>query len=191
MGSTLIKEKVGKGIVGKRGVARGYDLIYYGHDTLKRVAEEISDIDGDIIGLIDSMYNVMYRSKGIGLAAPQVDVSKRLVILDIEEEGKSLSMELVNPVIRESSDMKGPYDEGCLSVPGISQDVVRPIEILVAGIDRDGKEVECEAKGLLARVIQHEIDHLNGVLFIDHLDDYLRNELRPELKKIKKLNRKA
>lgn len=177
----------------EQGVARAHDLIYYGHDTLRKVAEEIGDVNGEIISLIDSMYNVMYRSKGIGLAAPQVDVSKRLFILDISEEegGKGVSLELINPVIRESSDKEGPYNEGCLSVPGIWEEVTRPLEILVTGVDREGNEVEYEAKGLLARVMQHEIDHLNGILFVDRIEDYIRNELRPELKKIKKLNHRT
>jgi len=177
----------------EKGVARTHEIIYYGHDTLRKVAEEIGDVNGEIISLIDSMYNVMYRSKGIGLAAPQVDVSKRLFILDISEEegGRGVSLELINPVIMESSEQEGPYNEGCLSVPGIWEEVTRPLEILVAGVDREGNEVEYEAKGLLARVMQHEIDHLNGILFIDRIEDYIRSELRPELKKIKKLNRRA
>jgi peptide deformylase len=167
-----------------------HDLIYYGHDTLKKIAEEVSNIDGELIQLIDNMYNVMYRAKGIGLAAPQVGVSKRLFVIDVEDDG-NVTLELFNPVIREFSKEEEPYEEGCLSVPNIMHDVVRPIEIVVSGIDRNGKEVEIEAGGLVARVIQHEIDHLNGILFIDHLEDYVRNELRPELKKIKKLNKRS
>jgi peptide deformylase len=98
-------------------------------------------------------------------------------------------MTLVNPVIKEFSSREEPYEEGCLSLPGIAKEIVRPEEILVSGIDRDGNEIEIEAGGLLARVIQHEIDHLNGVVFIDRLEDYEKNELRPDLKKIKKLNK--
>ena len=166
-----------------------HELIYYGHDTLKKVAREIMNIDGELLQLIDSMYNVMYRAKGIGLAAPQVDVSKRLFILDIENDNKQITLEMLNPVIKEFSGKWESYEEGCLSVPGISKEVVRSVEILLSGVNRDGKEVELEAGGMLARVIQHEIDHLNGILFVDHLEDYMRKELRPELKKIKKMNR--
>ena len=166
-----------------------HELIYYGHETLKKVAEEVMNIDGGLIKLIDAMYNVMYRAKGIGLAAPQVDESRRIIILDLEERD-NLTMELINPVIKSFSDTIEPYEEGCLSVPGLTGDIIRPVEILVSGINRDGKEVEFEADGLLSRVIQHEVDHLNGILFIDRLEDYARSELRPDLKQIKKLNRR-
>jgi len=167
------------------------DLIYYGHDTLKKTAHEVTAINQDIVDLIDGMYEVMRRAKGIGLAAPQVNVSSRVIILDIEaERDKRIAMELINPVIKEFSDREESREEGCLSVPGIWREVVRPSELLVSALTRDGKEIEFEASGLLARVIQHEIDHLNGVLFVDRLEDYIRNELRPELKKIKKLNKR-
>ncbi len=166
------------------------DLIYYGHDTLRKVAEDVTNIDGELIDFIDSMFNVMYRAKGLGLAAPQVDRSRRIVTLDIDDNKKNIVMELINPVIREFSNKEEPYEEGCLSVPGIMGEVVRPVEIVVSTLNRDGKEIEFEAGGLLARVIQHEVDHLNGILFVDHLEDYKRNELRPELKKIKKLNKR-
>ncbi len=166
----------------------GNQLVYYGNETLKQVAEEVQNIDGELVELIDNMYNVMYRERGIGLAAPQVDVPRRLLILDIEEyEGPSMTV--INPVIREFSDETEPYEEGCLSIPGIAKDVIRPTEILIAGLDRDGNEFEMEATGLLARVLQHEVDHLNGILFIDRLEDFERKELLPDLKKIKKMNR--
>ncbi|MBP7735381.1 MAG: peptide deformylase [Spirochaetes bacterium] len=167
------------------------DLIYYGHDTLRKIAEEVTTIDGALIDFIDTMFNVMYRAKGLGLAAPQVDRSRRVVTLDIDDNKKNIVMELINPVIKEFSKKEEPYEEGCLSVPGIMGEVVRPVEISVSALNRDGKEIEFEAKGLLARVIQHEVDHLNGILFVDHLEDYRRNELRSELKKIKKLNTRS
>ena len=172
-----------------QNVSVGHELVYYGHETLKKIAENINNIDGELIRLIDSMYNVMYRARGIGLAAPQVDVSRRLIILDIEDR-ENISMEIINPVIQEFSERQEPYEEGCLSVPGITREIVRPSQIQVTGVNRDGKDVRFEAAGLLARVIQHEVDHLNGILFIDRLQDFERSELRPELKKIKKLNRK-
>jgi peptide deformylase len=174
----------------KKEVPMAIDLIYYGHDTLRKVAEEVMDINGELIDFIDSMFNVMYRAKGLGLAAPQVDRSRRVLTLDIDDNKKNIVMEMINPVIREFSKKEEPYEEGCLSVPGIMADVIRPVEIAVTALDRDGREMELEAKGLLARVIQHEVDHLNGILFIDRIEDFKRNELRPELKKIKKLNKK-
>ncbi|MCP4134381.1 MAG: peptide deformylase [bacterium] len=166
-----------------------YQLVYYGNDTLKKVAEEIENIDGELIELIDSMNEIMHKEKGIGLAAPQVDVSRRLIVIDLEEYKGDIKA-IINPVVKEVSDATEPYDEGCLSVPGVTKEIIRPSEILVTGVSTDGKEIELEADGLFARVLQHEIDHLNGVLFIDYLEDYLRNELRPELKKIKKMNKK-
>lgn len=165
-------------------------LIFYGHETLRKIAEEVSNIDGDLVRLIDSMFNVMYREKGVGLAAPQVDVSKRIIVVDPDERGQGGPLELINPVIRESSKNEEPYDEGCLSVPGIMAEVIRPESVLVTGRNRDGKDVELEASGFLARIIQHEVDHLNGILFIDRIEDHVRNEMRPELKKVKKLNKK-
>jgi peptide deformylase len=163
-------------------------LVYYGNETLKKVAREVRNIDGEIIDLIESMFNVMYRSHGIGLAGPQVDEPKRLLVVDIEERnGPTLA--LINPVIKESSSEIEPYEEGCLSLPGITKEIVRPSSILISGITPDEKEIEFEADGLLARVLQHEIDHLNGKVFIDHLEDFERNELRAQLKKIKKLNK--
>ena len=133
------------------------DLVYYGHETLRKIAEEVSNIDGELIDFIDSMFNVMYRAKGLGLAAPQVDRSRRVVTLDIDDNKKNIVMELINPVIREFSKKEEPYEEGCLSVPGIMGEVVRPVEISVSALNRDGKEIEFEAGGLLARVIQHEV----------------------------------
>ncbi len=165
-----------------------YNLVYYGNDTLKAVADEVKNIDGEVNELIDSMYNVMYKEKGIGLAAPQVDVSKRLIVVDIENyNGPALT--IINPVIKEFSSEEVPYEEGCLSLPGINSEIIRPEKILLAGITPEEKEIELEADGLLARVLQHEIDHLNGKVFIDHLDDYVRKELKSQLKKIKKMNR--
>jgi len=165
-----------------------YNLVYYGNQTLREEAEEVSNIDQETRSLIDTMFNIMYTSKGIGLAAPQVDVSKRVFVLDIEMYGGP-RMALINPRITSNSSEEEPYDEGCLSLPDITGKVHRPSQISLIGITPDEREVKLEAEGLLARVIQHEIDHLNGILFIDHLEDYQRKELTSELKKIKKINR--
>jgi peptide deformylase len=165
-----------------------YKLVYYGSETLRSVADQVKNINGEVNELINSMYNVMYKEKGIGLAAPQVDVSKRLIVIDLESyDGPALT--IINPVIKEFSSGEVPYEEGCLSLPGISKEIIRPEKILLTGVTPDEKEIELEAEGLLARVLQHEIDHLNGKVFIDHLEDYIRKELKPQLKKIKKMNR--
>jgi peptide deformylase len=111
-------------------------------------------------------------------------------VIDIESY-KGPSLALINPEIIRASEEKTPYDEGCLSVPGISAEIMRPREISVKAITPEGKEISFDADGMLARVIQHELDHLNGKLIVDHLEDHVRRELTPELKRIKKLNKKS
>lgn len=164
-------------------------LVFYGNETLASVAEPVENIDGSIASLIDEMFKIMYKEKGIGLAGPQVDFGKRIFVVDTGET-KSQKFAIINPVIKERSDKLEPYEEGCLSVPGINADVIRPESILLGGFTREGKEVEIEANGLLARVFQHEYDHLEGILFIDRIEKYIRDEMKTELKKIKKLNKK-
>lgn len=165
-----------------------HKLVYYGNETLRKAANEIENINQEIIDLIDVMYNIMYTNKGIGLAGPQVDISKKIITIDIEDYNGPRIV-LINPEIIAKSDQIVPYEEGCLSLPGISEEVLRPSSITVKGITPDEKEVKIDAEGLLARVLQHEIDHTNGIVFIDHLEDHIRRGLRPELKKIKKLNK--
>jgi peptide deformylase len=166
-----------------------YGLVYYGNKTLASTAEKVKNIDDKIINIIDNMFEIMYKEKGIGLAAPQINLNKRIIVVDINDENKN-KIALINPEIVFFSDTLIPYEEGCLSLPGLNADVVRPTSIVVKGISPAGKTLEYEASGLFARVIQHEIDHLDGVLFIDRIEKYLKNELRSELKKIKKLNEK-
>ncbi len=163
-------------------------LVYYGNSTLASVAQKVENIDDSIISLIREMSDIMARERGIGLAAPQVDVGKRIIMVDTGE-GKSGRVVLINPQIEKFSDTLEPYEEGCLSVPNIFTDVVRPAEIFIRGITPAGKETEFEAFGLMARVLQHEVDHLDGILFIDRVEKYIRDEYKSELKKIKKLNR--
>jgi peptide deformylase len=165
-----------------------YNLVYYGNETLAAVAEPVDNIDGTIASLIDDMFKIMHREIGIGLAAPQIDLGKRVIVVDTGE-GPGTKMALVNPVIKEKSESTEPFDEGCLSLPGINADVTRPSSILISGFNRDGKEVEFEADGLIARVLQHEVDHLDGIVFVDRIEKYRRDELRSQLKRIKKMNR--
>jgi peptide deformylase len=165
-----------------------YKLVYYGNETLASVAEAVDNIDGAVASLIDEMFKIMHREIGIGLAAPQIDLAKRIIVVDTGE-GPGTKMAMVNPVIKGKSDSTEPFDEGCLSLPGINAEVIRPSGILISGYNRDGKEVEFEADGLIARVLQHEMDHLDGIVFIDRIEKYRRDELRSELKRIKKMNR--
>lgn len=166
------------------------NLVYYGKDILSQVAEDVQDIDDEVISTIDSMFKVMYKEKGIGLAGPQVDLNKRIIVIDPGDDARH-KIALINPVILESSDKTEPYEEGCLSLPGLNADVIRPSEILLRAVNVKGKNVEIEAGGIMARVIQHEIDHLNGILFIDRIEKFVRDEMKSELKKIKKMNVKT
>jgi peptide deformylase len=165
-----------------------HKLVFYGNKTLRSVAQEITQVTQEIRDLTDEMFTIMHKEQGIGLAAPQIDVPLQLLVIDIRSN-KGPMMALINPKITAFSDETGGYEEGCLSLPGITADIIRPVSIQVEGIAINEKLVKFEASGLLARVLQHEIDHLNGKLFIDYLEDYKRKELSSQLKKIKKLNR--
>ena len=165
-----------------------YNLVYYGNSTLASVAETVKDIDDNIIDIINNMFEVMYREKGVGLAAPQIDLNKRIIVVDPDGEMRN-KVALINPEIVSFSDTATPYEEGCLSLPGLNADVVRPAEIVVKGLSPAGDIVKYEASGLFARILQHEIDHLDGILFIDRIEKYMKDEFRAELKKIKKLNK--
>lgn len=137
----------------------------YGDPVLRKVADAVTDIDASLAALAESMLITMYAEPGIGLAAPQVGVSKRFFVYDLGEDPRTI----VNPVIQES-DGEWWYTEGCLSVPGLSWEICRPKQIHVTGFDLDGNEVSVEADELEARLFQHELDHLDGVLLVDHLD---------------------
>lgn len=164
------------------------NLIYFGHETLRRHASLVEEFDRDLEKLTRSMFAVMKRNNGIGLAAPQIDISRKIVTIDLTsyDAGKHI---FINPEIVWFSDRKGPYDEGCLSIPGIFEEVYRPTEIVLQAYDLKGKEIELKADDVLARVIQHEVDHLNGVLFTDYLEEYVKKEYTRELKKIKRMNK--
>ncbi len=151
-----------------------YSVRIFGDPVLRAVASEVTDIDGRLVKLADDMLATMYAEPGIGLAAPQVGVQRRLFVYDIGDGPQTI----VNPVITESEGEWG-YIEGCLSVPGLSWEIVRPKQVHVTGRDLDGNEVSLEADELLARLIQHELDHLDGVLLLDHLEaDQRRDALR-------------
>jgi len=152
----------------------------YGDPVLRRKAEPVNALTPEIQQLIDQLVETMYHDLGIGLAAPQVGVSLRLIVVDAEQ-GKG-PMALVNPVITERrGQVTG--EEGCLSLPGIFGEVVRAEWVNVTAQDRDGRALAFGARGLLARVIQHEIDHLDGILFIDRLDTVTRDRIKRKIKK--------
>jgi len=157
-------------------------IVTYSNPILRRKAESLEDIDDTIRQLIDEMGETMYANDGVGLAAPQVGVSKRVVVLD---GGEGL-MSLVNPEIIQMGEEEETMEEGCLSLPEIRLDVSRPTRIVARGRNDKGELVEMELDGLLARIFQHEIDHLNGILIIDHASSIQRTLLKSKLKKLKK-----
>ncbi|MDI6864610.1 peptide deformylase [Thermodesulfovibrio yellowstonii] len=154
----------------------------YPDEVLKKKAETISEINGDLQKLIDNMIETMYNANGIGLAAPQVGILKRLIVVDTSprEQNQSLIV-LINPEI---ADSEGEIlsEEGCLSLPGFTTRLKRKERVIVKGLDRNGKEIEIEATGLLARALQHEIDHLDGILLIDKISPLKRELFRKKFK---------
>jgi peptide deformylase len=143
---------------------------------LRLKSEPVKQIDAGIRELVDDMFETMYAAPGIGLAAIQVGIAKRVVTMDLsKKEGDYKPQVFINPEITWKSDEPSKYEEGCLSIPEYYEEVERPAEVKVKYLDIDGKSHEIKAKGLLATCLQHEIDHTNGVLFIDHLSRLKRN----------------
>lgn len=157
------------------------ELVLLPDESLRKVCNPLSDITEATHQLIENMFRTMYEAPGIGLAAPQIGCSDRIIVVDISEE-KNQPIALINPEIIESAG-EITWEEGCLSIPGIYAEVRRPSEILVRGINPDGKEIEFEAKDLFAVCLQHEIDHLNGKLFIDHLSNLKKSRLLDKYRK--------
>jgi len=159
------------------------EIVKYGNSTLAQRAEEIKTIDKEIEELAQNMVQTMHAAPGIGLAAPQVNVSKRLITVDLSvgERSEDLII-LINPEFI-SQEGEIILEEGCLSVPDVSERVTRPYRVVVKGVDLKGKERIIEAEGTLARVFCHEIDHLNGKLFFENLSPLKRNIIKKKLKK--------
>jgi len=155
--------------------------------VLKAKAKPIAAVDDSIRRLMDDMLETMYAAPGIGLAANQIGVLKRVIVLDVAREGDAPKpVGMANPEVVWASDELSVYNEGCLSLPEHYADITRPKEIRVRYLDRDGKKQEIAADGLFATCIQHEIDHLDGVLFVDHLSALKRNMILKKLVKLKK-----
>jgi len=154
---------------------------------LRLVSEPVAAIDGEVKKLVADMFETMYEAPGVGLAAVQVGVPKRVVTIDAtrgEEERQPFAM--INPEILWASDEKSVLEEGCLSIPEYIDEVERPAKIKARFLDLDGRTIEVEAEGLFARVLQHEIDHINGVLFIDHLSKLKRDRVEKKFAKAAK-----
>ena len=155
---------------------------------LQAISTDVETVDADIRKLVDDMADSMYAADGIGLAAVQIGVPKRVIVIDLDQkEGQKNPRAYINPKILWASDELAVFEEGCLSVPEIWDDVERPARIKCEYLDRDGRKQILEADGMLATCLQHEMDHLEGVLFIDHLSKLKRSMALRKLQKAKRL----
>ncbi len=157
------------------------DILYYPDPQLRTSASEVRDVDGNVAKLVDDMFATMYEAPGIGLAATQVNVHQQVVVIDVSEENDT-PLTFINPKIIVAEGM-AEMQEGCLSIPGVYETIKRPSEVRIAALDREGNPFEMDADGLLAVCIQHEIDHLQGKLFVDYLSTLKRNRIRKKLEK--------
>lgn len=157
------------------------DILYFPDAQLRRTAEAVSNVDGQVVKLVDQMLETMYEAPGIGLAATQVNVHQRVVVIDVSENNDT-PLTFINPQILHS-DGQAEMQEGCLSIPGVYENVKRPSDVRIAAINREGDPFEMDADGLLAVCIQHEVDHLNGKLFVDYLSPLKRNRIRKRMEK--------
>ncbi|HEV3185837.1 MAG TPA: peptide deformylase [Xanthobacteraceae bacterium] len=165
------------------------DIITLPDKRLRQVSKPVGKIDADLRRLIDDMFETMYEAPGIGLAAIQVGVPKRVITMDLAKKDEPKNPQVfINPEILWTSEERATYEEGCLSIPEYYEEVERPAQVKVAFLDRDGAKHELEANGLFATCLQHEIDHLNGVLFIDHLSKLKRSRV---IKKFAKAAKRA
>ena len=165
------------------------DIIVAPDPRLKVKCKPVARVDAKVARLMDNMLETMYGAPGIGLAAPQVGVAQRVIVLDIAKEGETPDpLRMANPELTWVSDEDVIFNEGCLSLPEHYADVVRPRAIKVRYLDHENEIREREAEGLLATCIQHEMDHLDGILFVDHLTALKRNIILRKLVKAKKLN---
>ncbi|MEN8169191.1 MAG: peptide deformylase [Pseudomonadota bacterium] len=156
-------------------------ILHFPDKRLRTVARPVERVDDKLCQLIDDMFDTMYEAPGIGLAATQVDFHQRLIVIDVSEENNQPWV-FINPEILETEGEE-EMDEGCLSVPGIYETVQRAEKVKVRALDRNGESFELEADGLLAVCIQHEIDHLDGKLFVDYLSRLKRDRIRKKLEK--------
>ncbi len=162
------------------------EILQAPHPLLKARAQPVQAIDDALRELVADMFETMYKAPGIGLAAPQVGVTLRLVVIDVAEGDERRPMVLINPEIEWHSAVRATAEEGCLSLPGQYAEVTRPEAVRVRFLDEHGTQRELAADGLLARCVQHEIDHLDGVLFVDHLSALRRNMIMRKLGKTRR-----
>ena len=156
-----------------------------GSPVLRQQSAAVRTVDDEVRRLVDDLFDTMRAAKGVGLASNQIGVARRVAVVDVGDEAPP-PLVLINPVILERSDEDETAEEGCLSIPEIFGDVTRPARVVVEALDRDGNTFRAEAHGYKARAIQHEIDHLDGILFLDHLSAVKRNLLLSKWKKARK-----
>jgi peptide deformylase len=162
-------------------------ILEFPDERLRKKAAVVKTVDDKIKKLVDDMLETMYESKGVGLAATQVDVHQRVIVIDVSEE-KDDPLFLINPEILEKDGIK-ESEEGCLSVPGFYEKVNRAEHIRVKALNKEGRPFEFEAKDLLAVCVQHEMDHLNGKLFVDYISSLKRQRIKKKLEKIHKMEK--
>ncbi|AQQ66229.1 peptide deformylase [Microbulbifer agarilyticus] len=158
------------------------EILEFPDPRLRKVAEPVAEVTDDHRTLIEDMFETMYEAPGVGLAATQINVHERIVVIDVSED-QSEPLVLINPEVEVLDPEIHKYDEGCLSVPGFYEKVERPRKIRLKALDRNGEAYALEAEGLLAVCIQHEIDHLDGKLFVDYISPLKRNRIRSKLEK--------
>ncbi len=156
-----------------------------GDPVLRRSADPVPEVDDEVRALVDDLLETMYDADGVGLAAPQVGVSVRVIVVDTREEEGREALALINPRVAEASADTDKAEEGCLSIPGVADIVERPARVVVEGLDPAGAPVRLEAEGLLARALQHEVDHLDGVLFLDRLSALKRKMALQKWRKLR------
>lgn len=160
------------------------NILVFPHPNLRKVAKPVAVFDDGIRDLVKDMFETMYDAPGIGLAATQIDIHQRILVVDVSED-KNSPLVLINPELLESEGEE-EHEEGCLSVPGFYESVTRPEKIHVKAVDEHGEFFELNADGMLAVCIQHEIDHINGKVFIDYVSALKRNRIRKKLEKLSK-----
>src|SRR5215470_1588995 len=168
------------------------DIIILPDKQLRSVSKPVVKISDDIRTLVADMFETMYEAPGIGLAAIQVGVPSRVIVMDLSKrEAEAEPRVFINPEIASSSEEKSVYEEGCLSIPDVHEDVERPARVKIRYLDLEGKPHEEDAEGLFSTCIQHEVDHLNGVLFIDHISKLKRERITKKFTKAAKRAEKA
>lgn len=160
-------------------------ILHYPDPRLRTIAKPVDKVDDTIKSLIADMFETMYDARGIGLAATQVDRHVQVVVIDLAQEDQPPQPKVyINPKVTPLTDELGVYKEGCLSIPEVYDDVKRPIRVQIDALDADGMPFSVEADGLLAVCIQHELDHLNGVLFVDYLSRLKQDRARDKVRKV-------